>query len=149
MSGQRPPFLIGPAFLGVLRFKRAAEYVFNTRTAAARKAFFDERFKVGGTFNCMADSPLSLSSEPFSAARRWASPDCEELGIGTLTFLEMLQKTFCLAQFAARVAAVHSNCVCPVFVPGSVQPHLRVTSAQAILKNVGGGFAAWQNLSTD
>ena len=31
----------------------------------------------------------------------------------------------------------------------SVQPHLRATSAQAILKNVGGRFAAWQNLSTD
>src|SRR5580658_717959 len=31
----------------------------------------------------------------------------------------------------------------------SVQPHLRATSAQAILKNVGGDFAAWQNLSTD
>ena len=31
----------------------------------------------------------------------------------------------------------------------SVQPRLRATSAQAILKNVGGRFAAWQNLSTD
>jgi len=30
-----------------------------------------------------------------------------------------------------------------------VQPHLRATSAQAILKNVGGDFAAWPNLSTD
>jgi hypothetical protein len=30
-----------------------------------------------------------------------------------------------------------------------VQPRLRATSAQAILKNVGGDFAAWQNLSTD
>src|SRR5262249_22709114 len=30
----------------------------------------------------------------------------------------------------------------------AVQPHLRA-SAQAILKNVGGRFAAWQNLSTD
>ena len=32
---------------------------------------------------------------------------------------------------------------------GSFQPHLRVTSARAILKNVGGRFTAWQNLSTD
>ena len=31
----------------------------------------------------------------------------------------------------------------------SVQPHLRATSAQPILKNVEGRFAAWQNLSTD
>src|SRR5229473_8037532 len=31
----------------------------------------------------------------------------------------------------------------------SIQPHLRATPAQAILKNVGGRFAAWQNLSTD
>ncbi len=31
----------------------------------------------------------------------------------------------------------------------TVQPHLSATPAQAILKNVGGGFAAWQNLSTD
>lgn len=31
---------------------------------------------------------------------------------------------------------------------GSVQPHLSVTSAHAILKNVGGRFTAWQNLST-
>ncbi|HYL77895.1 MAG TPA: hypothetical protein VEU96_27025 [Bryobacteraceae bacterium] len=31
----------------------------------------------------------------------------------------------------------------------SVQPHLRATPAQAILKNIGGRFAAWQNLSTD
>ena len=31
----------------------------------------------------------------------------------------------------------------------SVQPHLRATSAQAILKNMEGRFAAWQNLSTD
>jgi hypothetical protein len=31
----------------------------------------------------------------------------------------------------------------------SVQLHLRATLAQAILKNVGGRFAAWQNLSTD
>lgn len=32
---------------------------------------------------------------------------------------------------------------------GSVQPHLSVTSAHAILKNVGGRFTAWQDLSTD
>ena len=32
---------------------------------------------------------------------------------------------------------------------GSVQPHLSVTAAHAILKNVGGRFTAWQNLSTD
>ena len=30
----------------------------------------------------------------------------------------------------------------------AVQPHLRAL-AQAILKNVGGRFAAWQNLSMD
>ena len=31
----------------------------------------------------------------------------------------------------------------------SVQPHLRATSVEAILKNVEGRLAAWQNLSTD
>jgi hypothetical protein len=30
-----------------------------------------------------------------------------------------------------------------------VQPHLSVTWAHAILKNAGGRFTAWQNLSTD
>ena len=33
-------------------------------------------------------------------------------------------------------------------LPG-VQPHLRATSTNAILKNVGGRLAAWQNSSTD
>jgi hypothetical protein len=32
---------------------------------------------------------------------------------------------------------------------GSVQPRLGVTSAHDILKNAGGRFTAWQNLSTD
>ncbi len=46
MSGQGPAFIVGPAFLGVLRFQSAAEYVFNARIAAAGKAFVDERLKV-------------------------------------------------------------------------------------------------------
>jgi len=28
MSRQRPAFLVSPAFLGILRFKSAAEYIF-------------------------------------------------------------------------------------------------------------------------
>jgi hypothetical protein len=46
MSAQCPAFLVGPAFLGVLRFQSVAEYVFNARIAATGKAFVDERLKV-------------------------------------------------------------------------------------------------------
>jgi hypothetical protein len=46
MSGQCPVFLVGPAFLGVLSFKSAAEYVFDARITAAGKAVVDERLKI-------------------------------------------------------------------------------------------------------
>jgi hypothetical protein len=62
MSAQGTAFLVAPAFFGVRRFKSAAEYVFNTRIAAARKAFLMSASRSGGTFNCMAGSQFSLSS---------------------------------------------------------------------------------------
>jgi hypothetical protein len=46
MSGQGPALLIGPAFLGILRFQSAAKHVFNALIAAAGKAFIDERLKI-------------------------------------------------------------------------------------------------------
>jgi hypothetical protein len=46
MSGQCPVFLVGPAFLGVLSFKSAAEYFFDARITAAGKAVVDERLKI-------------------------------------------------------------------------------------------------------
>src|ERR1017187_9207242 len=47
MSGQRPAFLVGPGFLGVLSFKGAAQNIFNALIAATGKAFVDKRLKVG------------------------------------------------------------------------------------------------------
>ena len=47
MGRQSPPFLIGPAFLGILRLKGAAERFLDAVIAAAGKAFLHERFKVG------------------------------------------------------------------------------------------------------
>jgi hypothetical protein len=47
VSRQRPAFLVGPAFLGVLRLKSAAEYIFNAHIGATGKAFVDERLEVG------------------------------------------------------------------------------------------------------
>jgi len=46
MSRQRTAFLVGPAFLGVLSFKSAAEDIFDARITAAGKAFVDERLQV-------------------------------------------------------------------------------------------------------
>ena len=59
MSRERLTFLISPAFEGVLVFQGVPQHVFGIFIHAARKALIDERFKVGGTFNCMAGSPLS------------------------------------------------------------------------------------------
>jgi hypothetical protein len=47
MRRQRSAFLIGPAFLGVLSFKSAAQHIFSARVDAAGKAFVDQRLKVG------------------------------------------------------------------------------------------------------
>src|SRR6266436_8012717 len=69
MARQGPPFLVSPAFLGVLSLKSPAQHIFSARIAATRKTFVDERLKVGGTFNCMAGSPLSLSSHRFTTAQ--------------------------------------------------------------------------------
>jgi hypothetical protein len=46
VSGQRSPFLVCPAFLGILRFKGPAKYIFNARIATAGKAFINEGLKV-------------------------------------------------------------------------------------------------------
>jgi len=41
MRRQGPPFLVGPAFLGVLSFKGTAEYIFDAGITAAGKALVD------------------------------------------------------------------------------------------------------------
>ena len=41
MGRQGPTFFVGPAFLGVLSFKSAAEDIFDARITAAGKAFVD------------------------------------------------------------------------------------------------------------
>jgi hypothetical protein len=41
MGRQGPPFLVGPAFLGVLSFKSAAEDIFDVGITSAGKAFVD------------------------------------------------------------------------------------------------------------
>ena len=59
---RRPIFLAGPIVPSALSFEGAAQYIFNTLIAAARKELVDERLKIGRKFNCMADFPSSLLS---------------------------------------------------------------------------------------
>jgi hypothetical protein len=41
MGRQGPPFLVAPAFLGVLSFKSTAEHILDAGIAASGKAFVD------------------------------------------------------------------------------------------------------------
>lgn len=62
MGRQRLAFLVGPAFLGVLRFQSATEYVFSACITAAGKALVDEYLKVGRNVLIASYSPLLFSS---------------------------------------------------------------------------------------
>jgi hypothetical protein len=122
------------------------------------RTLFPSELRARWDFFCVARLcpfvvPVGSESAARSAARRANAADPEQEYLCSAA--DGFCKLFSRASVVSQLESLDWEVDLWLFVPstmrrtGSVQPHLSVTSAHAVLKNAGERFTAWQNLSTD